>query len=195
MNKASGRDGIPVELFQILKDDAGIPSPPLALFVVMLSQAHLTSLSRMSGSRSVITPSWLSGSWGSFLHSFSIYSCHLFLISSASDRSISFLSFILPIFAWNILLVYVVFLKRSLVFSILLFCSISLHLSLKKSFLISPCYSLELCIQICPLRWQDDSLALSPLGSPDNYLLSTYFVPGPYISEQNSLKSLFSQSF
>ena len=35
----------------------GIPSPPLALFVVMLSKAHLTSHSRMSGSRSVITPS------------------------------------------------------------------------------------------------------------------------------------------
>ena len=30
---------------------------PLALFVVMLPKAHLTSHSRMSGSRSVITPS------------------------------------------------------------------------------------------------------------------------------------------
>ena len=30
---------------------AGIPSPPLALFVVMLSKAHLTSHSKMSGSR------------------------------------------------------------------------------------------------------------------------------------------------
>ena len=29
----------------------GILSPPLALFVVMLSKAHLTSHSRMSGSR------------------------------------------------------------------------------------------------------------------------------------------------
>ena len=38
-------------------------SPPLALFVVMLPKAHLTSHSRMSGSRGVITPSWLSGSW------------------------------------------------------------------------------------------------------------------------------------
>ena len=28
-----------------------IPSPPLALFVVMLPKAHLTSHSRMSGSR------------------------------------------------------------------------------------------------------------------------------------------------
>ena len=39
----------------------------LALFVVMLSKAHLTSHSRMSGSRWVITPSWLSWSWRSFL--------------------------------------------------------------------------------------------------------------------------------
>ena len=29
----------------------GIPSPPLALFVLMLSKAHLTSHSMMSGSR------------------------------------------------------------------------------------------------------------------------------------------------
>ena len=49
---------------------AGIPSPPLALFVVMLSKAHLTSHSRMSGSRWVITPSWLSGSWRSFFVQF-----------------------------------------------------------------------------------------------------------------------------
>ena len=32
------------------------------MFIVMLSKAHLTSHSRMSGFRSVITPSWLSGS-------------------------------------------------------------------------------------------------------------------------------------
>jgi len=47
----------------IFKDSStGIPSPPLALFVVILPKAHLTSHSRMSGSRWVITPSWLSGS-------------------------------------------------------------------------------------------------------------------------------------
>ena len=39
-----------------------IPSPPLALFVVMLPKAHLTLHFRMSGSRWLITPSWLSGS-------------------------------------------------------------------------------------------------------------------------------------
>ena len=52
--------------FRIWNISTAIPSPPLALFVVMLPKAHLTSHSRMSGSRSVITPSWLSGSWRSF---------------------------------------------------------------------------------------------------------------------------------
>ena len=53
----------------------------------------------------------------------------------ASVRSIPFLSFIEPIFAWNVPLVSLIFLKRSLVFPILFFSSISLHWSLKKSFL------------------------------------------------------------
>ena len=55
--------------FRIWNNSAGIPSPPLALFLVMLSKAHLTSHSRMSGSMWVITPSWLSASWRSFLYS------------------------------------------------------------------------------------------------------------------------------
>ena len=37
--------------FRISNSSTGIPSPPLALFVVMLSKAHLTSHYRMSGSR------------------------------------------------------------------------------------------------------------------------------------------------
>ena len=54
----------------------------------------------------------------------SVYSCHLFLTSSASIKSIPFLSFIVPIFAWNVHLLSIIFLKRSLVFPILLFFSI-----------------------------------------------------------------------
>ena len=50
---------------------------PLALFVVMLPKAHLTSHSRMSGSRWVITPSWLSGSWRSFFVQFCVFLPHL----------------------------------------------------------------------------------------------------------------------
>ena len=101
----------------------------------MLPEAHLTPHSRMSGSRWVITTLGLSGSWRLFLYSSSVYSCHLFLISSASVRSIPFLAFIVPIFAWNVPLVSLIFLKRSLVFPILLFSSISLHWSLRRAFL------------------------------------------------------------
>ena len=91
-----------------------IISPPLAFFIVMLPKAHLTFHSRMLGSRWVIIPLWLSGSVSSFWYSSSVYSCHL-LISSASVWSIPFVSFIVPIFAWNVPLVSAIFLKRSLV--------------------------------------------------------------------------------
>ena len=101
----------------------------------MLPKVYLTSHSRMSGSRWVITPSWLSGSLRCLLYSSSVYSCHLFLTSNASVRSIPFLSFIVPIFAWNVLLLSLIFLKRSLVFPILLFSFICLHWSLRKAFL------------------------------------------------------------
>ena len=37
--------------FRIWNSSTGIPSPPLALFVVMLPKAHITSHSRMCGSR------------------------------------------------------------------------------------------------------------------------------------------------
>ena len=108
--------------FRIWNNSTGIPSPPLALFVGMLPKAHLTSHSRMSGSRWVIDDtSWLSGSWRPFLYSLFVHSCYLFLISSASVRSIPFLSFIVSIFAWNVPLVSLIFLKRSLAFPILPF--------------------------------------------------------------------------
>ena len=87
----------------------------------MLSKAHLTLHSRMSGFRWVITPSWLSWLWRSFFVQFFYVSCHLFLIASASVRSIWNLSFIVLIFAWNVPLLSLIFLKRSLVFPILYF--------------------------------------------------------------------------
>ena len=144
--------------FRIWSSSTGIPSPPLALFIVILPKAHLTLCSRMSGSGWVITPSWLSRSWGHedlFLYSSSVYSFLLFLISSASIRSIPFLSFIVPIlhemFPW-----FIIFLKRSLVFSILLFSSISLHWSLRKPFL-----SLLAILQNSAFKWV--YLSFSPL--------------------------------
>ena len=53
--------------FRIWNSSTGIPSPPLALFIVMLPKAHLTSHSRMSGSRWVIIPLLSSGLWRSFV--------------------------------------------------------------------------------------------------------------------------------
>ena len=52
--------------FRIWNSSTGIPSPPLALFVVMFPKDHLTSHSRISGYWWMITPSWLSGLWRSF---------------------------------------------------------------------------------------------------------------------------------
>ena len=69
-----------------------------------------------------------------FFYSSLVYRCH-FLISSASVRFIPFLSFTVPIVAWNVPLVSLIFLKRSLVFPVLLFSSIFLHWSLRKAFL------------------------------------------------------------
>ena len=51
---------------RILNSSTGSPSPPLALFIVILLKALLTSHFRMSGSRWMTTPSWLSGSWRCF---------------------------------------------------------------------------------------------------------------------------------
>ena len=113
--------------FRIWNSSTGILSPPLALFIVMLPKAHMTLHSKMSGSRWVTTPSWSSRSWRSFLYSSSVYFCQLFLISSASVRSATFYPCVVPIFAWNIPLVSLIFLKLSLLFLILLFSFISLH--------------------------------------------------------------------
>ena len=122
--------------FSIWNSSTGIPSPPLPLFIVMLPKIHLTSHFRMSGSRWVIKPTWLSGSWRSVLYSYSVYSCDLFLISS-SVRSIPFLSFIEPIFAWNVPLLSLIFLKRSLSLSHSIVSLYFLTLITEEDFLIS----------------------------------------------------------
>ena len=59
--------------FRIWNSSTGIPSPPKVLFIGMLSKAHLTLHSRMSGSRWVVTPLWLSWSWRFF---FFLTSCY-----------------------------------------------------------------------------------------------------------------------
>ena len=101
----------------------------------------------MSGSRWVIIPSWLFESWRSYLYSSSVYSCHLFLISSASVRSILFLSFTVPIFAWNIFGISN-FLEENSSLSHSIVFLYFFALTTEEGFLISPCYSLEVCIQM-----------------------------------------------
>ena len=120
--------------FRLLNSSGGIPSHPLALLTAVLPKAHLTSHSKMSGSGwldHIIIVIWFIKI---FLYSSSVYSFHLFLISSVFSRSLPFLSFIVPIFGWNFPLIFPVFLKKSLVFH-LLFSSIFMHCSLKKAFL------------------------------------------------------------
>ena len=126
-------------LFRILNSLAEMPSPLLVfiVFIVMLPKAHLTSYSKKSDSRWVSTSSFLSRSLRSFLYSSSIYSCHLFLISFTSIRSILFLIFIMPILAQNVPLISRVILKRSLVYPSYFSPSISLHCLFKKVFLLS----------------------------------------------------------
>ena len=55
--------------FRIWNSSSGTPSPPLALFSVVLTEARLTLHSRLSGSWWVIRPLWLSWSIRSFLYS------------------------------------------------------------------------------------------------------------------------------
>ena len=101
----------------------------------------------MSGSRWVITPSWFSGSWRSFLHNSSVYSYYLFLVVSASVRSVPFLSFIVPVFAWSVPLVALIFEEISSPSHSIAFLYF-FALIAEEGFFISPGYSLELCIQM-----------------------------------------------
>ena len=115
--------------FRIWINASGIPLPPLALFIVMLSKAtwlHIPgclALGQWSHHHDYL------GREDLFVQFFCVFLPPLLNIFS-SARSLPFLSF-----AWNVPLVSLIFLKRSLVVSILLFSSISLHWSLKKAFL------------------------------------------------------------
>ena len=122
--------------FRIWNSSTGIPSPPLSLFIVMFHKALLISHFRMSGSRWVITHHrhYLGHEDLFFVQFFCVFLPPLLNIVCFC-RSIQFLSFIEPISAWNIPLVSLIFLKRSLVFPLLLFSSLSVHWSLRKAFL------------------------------------------------------------
>ena len=142
--------------FRIWNSSPEIPLPPLSLLVVVFPKAHLTSHSRISDSRRMITPLGLSLSLRPFF--LCVFLPLLLNIFFYYAHTISV--FIVPIFAWNVPLVSQVFLKRSLVFPILLFSSISLHCSLKKSFL-----SLHAILWNSSFRWVYLSFSPLPLAS------------------------------
>ena len=111
--------------FRVLNSSPRILSHPLASLTAVLPKAHLTSHSRMSGSKWETIPSQLSESLRSFLCS----SFQLSLISSASTRSLLFMSFIVPIFGQNVPLISPIFLKRSLVSPLRSFSPSLIHCS------------------------------------------------------------------
>ena len=111
--------------FRIWNSSTGIPSPLLAFFVVMLPKAHLTLPSGMSGSRWVTTPGYLHQSvYLPFLLNIFCF-CYVHIISVLYCAHLCM--------RWS--LASLISLKRSLVFPILLFSSISFHCSLRKAFL------------------------------------------------------------
>ena len=129
--------------FRIWNISTGIPSLPLALFVVMLPKAPLTSHSKMSGSSWVITPSWLTGSWRCFfVQFFSVFLPPLLnIFCFCQVHTIS-------VFYWAHLCMKCSlgtsnFLEEfsSLSHSIVFFYLFALIT--EEIFLISPCYSLE----------------------------------------------------
>ena len=101
----------------------------------MLPKANLASDSKMSGSRWMITPSWFICVIKIFFVLFFCVFLTALLNIFCFYWSIPFLYFIVPIIAWNVPLASLIFLKRSLIFPILLFSSIVLHCSLRKPFL------------------------------------------------------------
>ena len=133
--------------FRIWNRLAGISSPPLALFVVMLPKAHLTLHSRMSGSRWVSTPSWLSGLWRSFLYCFCVFLpslLNIFCFCYVHTISVLYCAHICMKCSLGIsnFLEEISGLSYSIVF-LYFFALIT-----EEGFLISPCYFLELCIQM-----------------------------------------------
>ena len=94
------------------------------------------------------------------LYRSSVYSCHLFLISPASVRSIPFLSFYQAHLCMKCSLGISNFLEEISIFPILLFSSISLHWSLRKSFL-----SLHAVLWNSAFKWVYLSFSPLPLAS------------------------------
>ena len=125
----------------------GIPSPPLALFIVMLPKAYLTSHSRMSGSRWMITPSWLCGSLRPFfVQFFCVFLPPLLNLCCLLGpyHSVLYCAHLCMKCSLGISLI---FLMRSHLSHSVMFLYF-FALIIEKGFLFSCCSSLELCIQM-----------------------------------------------
>ena len=127
--------------FEVWNSSAGIPSPPLAFFIVMFPKAHLTSHSRMSGSRWVTTSSWISRSLRLF--------CILFLcILATFSKSLLLGPYdFCPLLCWSLHEIFPWFSNfpeeiSSLSHSVVFLCFFALFTY--EGFLLSRCF-LELC--------------------------------------------------
>jgi len=158
--------------FRIWNRSTGIPSPPLALFVVMLPKAHLISHSRLSVFRWVITPLWLCRSKIFFS---TLYNTDLCTLTTSSEYFL--LLFILyqfcPLLFLSILEmspgISDFFEEISSLSYFTFFPSISLHCSLSKV-----CLSLLAILWNSAFRWLYLSFSLCLL-----FLFFTYFIVRP----------------
>ena len=149
----------------------------------MLPKAHVTLHSRMSSSRSH--------------HEYLFCIVLLCILATSSSYLLvllgpyHFCPVFVPIFAWNIRLVSLIFLKRSLIFLILLLSSISLHWSLRKAFL-----SLHDILWNSAFKWVYLSFSPLPLASLlflDICKVSELFVRYSYLMGIRVYKSVIRQ--
>ena len=122
----------------------------------MLPNTHLTSHSRMSGSRRVNISLWISRPLRPFLYSSSIYSCHLFCFCYI--LTISVLCHVHPCTKCSLNISN--FLEEISSLPLLLFSSVSLHYSFKEAFL-----SLLVIVRNSVFSWVYPSLSPLPFIS------------------------------
>ena len=135
---------------RIWNSSAEIPSLPLPLFLVVLPKAHLSLHSRMSGFKWTYHCGYLG-------HENLFCIVLLCILATSSQHLLLLLG---PYHFCPLLSLSLIFLKRSLVFPILLFSSISLHWSLSKAFL-----SLLAILWNSAFKWVYLSFSSLPLAS------------------------------
>ena len=144
----------------------------LFFFAVMLSKAHLTSNFRMFGSISLSHEGIFCIALVSILATSSLY---LLLLLGPYHFCPLLSPSLHEMFAW-----YLIFLKRCLVFPILLFSSLSLHWSLRKAFL-----SLLAILWISAFKWV--YFSFSPLLFPWSRKCqpTPVFLPGKFQGQRS----------